>query len=170
LRSTACHIPVVVINRDTSEAKIFEISDLALHVLGFWYGSDPVDFLLGVRDMSKSRSRANAQGLRFRTTDRGDTEPHTGTYLRQKLYHKQRNALFRLGKKLSRNCKAAVRIVTVPETLNAAVFSAHDTFSEFMRAFAAAIRGMRLRKSPGNDLLLVLPKTARNHSMTFSLD
>ncbi len=147
LQSTARHISTIVINRDIVDAKIFEVSDITLHVLGFWYGPDPVDVLLGVREMSKSRSGPNVDGLRPRTTGGGDTEPHSSTHLRQKLYHKQRNALFRLGKKLSQNCKAAVSIVTVPETLNAAVFSTHGTFSDFMRAFAAAIRGMRRRKS-----------------------
>ena len=144
LHTTARHLPTVFINRDSLDAKIFEISDLALHVLGFLYGPDPLDFLLGVRDISKSASAANVDGLCPHAPGQGDSD---STHLRQKLYHKQRNALFRLGKKLSQNCKAAVSIVTVPETLNAAVFSTHGTFSDFMRAFAAAIRGMRIRKS-----------------------
>ena len=110
LHTTARHLPTVFINRDYLDAKIFEISDLALHVLGFLYGPDPVDFLLGI---SKSASAANVDGLCPRATGQGDSD---STHLRQKLYHKQRNALFRLGKKLSQNCKAAVSIVTVPET------------------------------------------------------
>ncbi len=126
-----------VASRDIADAKVYEISDLAIYILGFFYGPDPVYYLLGVRDISKATSEVLPDGFSSQTT---------GVF-RQRMFHKRRNALFRLGFKTSKECKAAVCVIAVPESLNAAVYSSHGTFNEFLRAFAAAVRGMRARKS-----------------------
>ena len=108
-------------------------------MLAYIFGEDPVDTLLGMRDMSKTGFAKEMSSV--------TGEQQARILTRQKLYHKQRNALFRLGSKISRLSNAAVCIVTVPESLNAAVFSTHGTFNDFMRAFAASLKGMRARKS-----------------------
>ena len=133
--------------RDTADAKCYEISDLALHVLGFFYSPDPVYYLLGVRDISEATSGTFPGGFSPQSTRGDGIDYQASTHFRQKNFHKRRNALFRLAFKTSKECKAAICVIAVPESLNAAVYSSHGTFNEFMRAFAAAVRGIRSRKS-----------------------
>ncbi len=70
--------------RDTADAKCYEISDLALNVLGFFYGPDPVYYLLGVRDISEATSGTFPGGFSPQSTRVDGIYYRASTHFRQK--------------------------------------------------------------------------------------
>ena len=65
---------------------------------------------------------------------------------RQKWSHAQTKAIMRAMKRLSMTTGTHAAVVFIPETLNAKTYATTGKYAEFIRAWSAALAGMRSRK------------------------
>ena len=113
-----------------------------------------MSFIFGVEDKKPHTSSPSQQGpiKTKRTPNKKKVGPERWRFelravVRQKWYHKQRNAIFRGMLRLKHTCGAHSACVVIPDTLNAATFSTSGSFSQFIRAYTAVLSGVRRRGS-----------------------
>jgi hypothetical protein len=114
-------------------------------ILSFIYGAD---LLSSIRSHSHLLSEKK-ESKRTSTYKSGEARwlYEWTDLLRQKWYYNQRQAIFRAIHRLYLTTHAQVCILIFPDTLNAVTMSTVGRFSDFIRASAAVLAGMRRRKT-----------------------